>query len=74
MKINSDDLLDWMNEHNSMYAYDNKTKKKFTISLSGVYKVNHDREIVYEGISMMTAIEKFNAIESVPVDVPKLDN
>lgn len=76
MKINSDDLLKWMDEQSYMYAYDGKTKRKFTISLSGEYRVIHGQEIVYEGISMMTAIENFNAIETAPIksEQPKLDN
>lgn len=76
MRINSIELIDWMNEHEVLYAYDSRIKKKFYVLFYDVYKVIHGQEIIYEGHSMMTAIEKFNDIASIPIEFeqPKLDN
>lgn len=76
MKLTVIDLLHWKSEYEVLYAHDRVCQKMLIVTLSGNHRVVHGREIIYEGIHDALAIEKFNAINSAPVESeqPKLDN
>ena len=60
-----------------VYALDLKTLKKIHLCVGHRgFRVVHGKEIVYEGPHLANAIEKYNAITSLPnlKDSPKLDN
>jgi hypothetical protein len=56
------EFQDYLLTFEAVYAHDSKRKKRLVITGNGGFKIYDNKEVVWEGIQPLRAIEKYNSI------------
>lgn len=60
--ISLPELQEWMETNEALYAsaQGSGENKRLTVTMSGGFKLYHNRQVVWEGTQPFTAVEKYN--------------